>query len=237
MQYPQGEIEYLEWDSNFFGYSVGSAHATDDRSLRSFEQQLTSSNFDLVYLNCHQFIPGRTSLGEYLIELVDRRAIFEKHITNPSNSKTANVISYEGSPREDLYSLAIRSSKHSRFRKDERLKSKCDELYKLWMDKCLGNNESGQVLVHTNDTLFNGLLTTSIKGKTARIELLAVSAESQGKGIATQLITAVERELALQGIEDCEVATQAENVRACTLYRSAGFEPHPISNLFHCWKR
>lgn len=79
-----------------------------------------------------------------------------------------------------------------------------------------GTGIIGTVFANTRDDYFTGK-------RAAYVEVLAISAEAQGRGVARQLMDAVERWARERGFYRIELSVFANNRRARSFYQHLGF--------------
>jgi ribosomal protein S18 acetylase RimI-like enzyme len=134
---------------------------------------------------------------------------------------------------EPCAAIARTTFRHDRFHADPQIEpAVADALKARWVlnafagraDCCLVAGEPGQV------TGFNLCLRT---GDLAVIDLIAVAADAQGRGIGRSLVAASLAHYAAAGAARLRVGTQATNVASLALYRRAGFVPVAEAVTFH----
>ncbi len=224
-------IEYLEWDSVFFGYKVGKLNFFNEKEFHlSFNKY--SNNFHLIYVFSDQKLQFNG------INLVDNKLIFVKKIdqTLKKNLNTRiqlyNEINKESN--QELMALALLSGKYSRFKLDVNFKNnEFEKMYQFWIDKHI--NENKKIIVKKNSKELAGFILYSKRKNTIYIELIAVSEKYQGKGIASELINEIEVIGLSLSCEYIEVATQSINNPAVNLYKKNNFELINSIFIYHYW--
>ena len=235
------KVERLPWDSSFFGLDVGRVTVPCDWTGHSLELKalIRDSSLDLAYVLVPESLPEpeKTVVQDVLVELsgvlYDKRTVFRKRFgERASGARTAAVFATRlSAPLEEL---AYASGVYSRFALDPRLAPFFRPMYRLWLEKELAN---GKVFVWPDAAAPQGMATISVRDGEGKIGLVAVDAESRGKGIASRLMAAVDAWLQEQGVGVCEVATQGKNLPAQALYRKAGFFCCDQQDVWHVWRR
>ncbi|MBR5574430.1 MAG: GNAT family N-acetyltransferase [Paludibacteraceae bacterium] len=171
------------------------------------------------------------------MHLVDTKTIYAKSIDS-SAIMPATIERYQESvPNDDLYRLALVSGVYSRFRLDNSLPSDSYErLYRCWIERSVDGAMADLVLVHCTDNQIDGMITMKIEADVAHIGLVSVDEGSQGRGVGTMLIRAVEAHLQSNTtVRHLKVATQWANKPACHLYEKNGFVVEEKTNIYHWW--
>lgn len=233
-------IQRLDWDSRFFGLSVGRLELNlgDIVSSGMIEDVVRRSDYDLIYV----FLPvseGRMAELEKprsaLVALggrcVDLKTFYRKKVADFAYAERAAVFAKASSDR--LLKLAYASGWCSRFSQDERLRPFQEQLYGLWLEKEL---TEGRVFVYPSEENPLGLVTVTMQNGVGRIGLVAVDANSCGKGIGTKLLEDVEAWLRAAGARECSVVTQGMNIAACRLYEKSGFAQERQIEVWHVWR-
>lgn len=228
-------VECLQWDSDFFGLRIGRTDIASNKRWYKLQQEVITlrKQYDLIYVFSDQELPTETN-G---MHLVDTKTIYAKSIDS-STIMPATIERYQESvPNDDLYRLALVSGVYSRFRLDNSLPSDSYErLYRCWIERSVDGAMADLVLVHCTDNQIDGMITMKIEADVAHIGLVSVDEGSQGRGVGTMLIRAVEAHLQSNTIvRHLKVATQWANKPACHLYEKNGFVVEEKTNIYHWW--
>ena len=233
-------LEKLPWDSSFFNLQVGRievAHGTNV-SASALQALVCDSHMDLIYVFLSDALPDaekaevRQALAELSGVSYDTRIVFRKLLGKSTKEMLANV-SATTQFSEQLEALAYASGVYSRFALDPQLAPFFHPMYRLWLKKELSD---GKVFVWPDENRPQGMATVSIKDGMGKIGLVAVSAESRGKGVASRLMAATDVWLRKQGVCKCEVATQGRNRAARALYEKTGFSYFKQQEIWHIWR-
>lgn len=211
-------IRLLEWDTKFFGYRIGESAGLPDLD------EAKTQNYRLIYVRSQNPLD--------LDLFCDHKVTFFKKIS-PKQKVSNEISSAKGTPLDDtLLDLAILSGSNSRFKLDQHFKShEFEKLYTEWITKSLNGALADQVFIHGAD----GLVTVKIKNGEAHIGLIAVSLNSQGKGIGKKLLMAAENFAFENGASMLYVPTQEINVQACKFYENYGFTRFSEELTYHLW--
>lgn len=216
-------IQFLEWDSNFFGYKIGKLELNTNEPTLSEEDGL--EDYDLVYIFSQEPI-------ETTAPLLDVKLVFS--MTTEIVAFPSTVIEYDPLTQSytELETLAYISGHDSRFLKDPFFGEVAfKKLYKRWIDNSINDPETIVLIYFTDDTIEGFVTFTKQYDDKASIGLIAVSPNTQGMGIGKKLLNAVEAYLG-SGIK-LSVSTQETNIRACKFYTSYGFNQTEKHFIYH----
>jgi dTDP-4-amino-4,6-dideoxy-D-galactose acyltransferase len=235
--------EILEWDSNFFGFTVcriNEPNLSNDE-LAEILKLLSSLQIDLVYYSKEKELTSLNSISAYYeIKLVDKKTTFAKKLNSTSVFKQNSAISeYKGNyPEKKLLELAIESGVYSRFNVDEKIgKEKYQELYSLWIINSVSKLLAKEVLVFRTANEISGFVTLGEKNERADIGIIAVDSFYRGKGIGKSLMFSAEKWFIDENYNSIQVVTQGENIPACRLYESCGYNIENVEYFYHIWKK
>jgi dTDP-4-amino-4,6-dideoxy-D-galactose acyltransferase len=224
-------IEHAVWDSEFFGYPVGTCRISTDKPLDELAFRKAAEPFRLVYMLSNDELPIKFA------RLVDRKVVLGKSIKNTTN--TTEVQPYDAAKHSyaQLLELAYLSGNYSRFRIDQSFQNnEFERMYKIWLDNSISGKIAQYVLVATAHNELTGFITVQIKpDKKAHIGLVAVSAHHQGKGIGGKLLAAADYYAHQAGCQSIEVPTQYDNEPAMRLYQKHGYHIQTITFIYHFW--
>lgn len=218
-------VEYLSWDSDFFGKKIGKLNASQTLDEQVLKRE--SFGYDLVYL----FSDCKINID---LNEVDVKITFLKKIDFSEDQFDIEIENFDINKHSynDLLELVYLSGHESRFKNDkinfsDKLYRK---LYKTWIDKSL-NSPDTLVLVSTDIHGINGFITCSVDKIDNKIGLIAVAERSQGCGIGKKLIRTVEEYL--NPDSNLFVSTQEKNVGACRFYQKNGFSINNKTYIYH----
>tara|TARA_R110002072_G_scaffold30097_7_gene94397 strand:+ start:1288 stop:1947 length:660 start_codon:yes stop_codon:yes gene_type:complete len=213
-------ITPLPFDTQLFNYPVGRISINTDWNEENFAT--AAKEFQLIYL----FSKSPVAFNNPSIQLVDIKMTFEKHIDNPA--EIPEIKHFQKSLSKELQDLAFESGAYSRYKLDTCLnQEEFEKLYRIWIQKAW---ESNSVLQAPD---LQGMVTYSVDAKAAKVGLIAVSKESQGKGWGKKLMKAAEATAFSLGAETIEVSTQETNIPACKLYESLGYKLAEKTFVYH----
>ncbi len=228
-------IEYLEWDSNFFGYKIGELKKYND-----LEEQLKKAK-DEKYVLIYAKNQEAKRHDDYLKaggKLVDEKVTFLQIIPQLDMFQLDNNIKLyqKQDVSKELLSLALQSGVYSRFKTDTNFKNQeFEKLYAIWIENSIKKMIAKEVIVFELEEKIIGLLTLGIKNNRSDIGILAVDGQSRGLGIGKKLMERAFIESQKLAQTSIQVVTQKSNIEACYFYEKQGFQIEKIENIYHFW--
>ncbi|MEJ5961321.1 GNAT family N-acetyltransferase [Pedobacter immunditicola] len=234
-------IEYLNWDSDFFGIKIGQVRCSqaelNNADLIELFKQAKRDQYRLLYfIGDRDLHLDNVILEDFNGKLVDRKIIFGG-VIDDTQEDTSLVEEYHSTVvAPALEQLAYISAEFSRFKLDVNFK-KADfkRLYQVWITNSVQKVIADKVFVIIPNEKIQGMITLSVKNGVGVIGLLAIDDQSKGKGFGKQLVNQVKKYLYAQGVDSVEVATQSANVNACRFYEKCGLREKVVSHIYHFW--
>ncbi|MDM1527401.1 GNAT family N-acetyltransferase [Myroides odoratimimus] len=228
------EVEFLEWDSKFFGYKIGKLECSLD-----FNSEFNcKKDYDLVYL----FSPSL--IQEYKDYLVDQKCVLRFNCLGESIEAlkfNENIVvesfDFNKHSYESLLELVFESGVQSRFKTDSKFSNEhFKSLYKKWIDNSLNKDIAIDTIVALEGEKIVGFLTYGEESyDTAKITLTAVDSSARGKKVASSLINEFKKRINVLGYTKANVVTQFDNLAAMRLYQKNGFNISKITYIYHIW--
>ncbi len=239
----RGPCERLDWDSAFFGLPVARVigERLDEARAREVDAWCGAHGVALLYFEAAIDDPATVAAAErHGYALVDVRVALDRDLP-PELPKPPPGVVVEPAAADDLPALrgmARSGFRDSRFYFDARLPDeRCDALYERWVEESLAG-WAQRVLVVRPDRA-RGFVTCHLDdepgGRIGRIGLVAVDADSRGRGTGEGLVAGALAWFAAAGAGTARVATQARNVGAQRLYAKLGFRVRRTSLYYHKW--
>ncbi|MEN9807777.1 MAG: hypothetical protein RL756_2297 [Pseudomonadota bacterium] len=235
------DFEILEWDSEFFGFSVAriSNSSLDGEALNDVLSDLRKVGTTLVYWPAASRVDAEmmSDLGgtlvdqktTYVVDLIAQQDMTANADTSIAPVKATTSVS-------DLESLAVQAGEHSRFAVDPRIpRERFEALYRAWIHQALNQQGSGEVLINGENDRASGMITCGNKNGRGDIGLLAVDASQRGKGLGAKLVRAAQRWFLQKGFRVGQVVTQGSNRAACDLYSRCGYRVDTVEFFYHIW--
>jgi GNAT superfamily N-acetyltransferase len=224
-------IKYLEWDSSFFHKKIGLLELNAD--IQFFDME---NDYDLIYVISDKEIP--INIANFRKSYSETKVIFSKMLVKGNKTTGNNIISVSDIyPKKEIYDMAFESGKFSRFNLDANFnKLEFKRLYKKWVDNSYTKEFADNVLVYKHQNISVGFVTYKVYGNYAKVGLIAVSPEHQGKGIGRKLLEAVEIELVDINVIELRIPTQLQNETACKFYSKMGYTIIEEKIVKHYWK-
>jgi len=223
-------IQRKDWDSDFFGISIGEI-AGSSPCFTGLDE------YDLVQV-CPNIVDDPIDVYiSHGFKYVDLRMSFQKNVVSckrPSNESIwvnpdANCIT-----QKDIHELADGLCLFSRFSQMPIEKKRVGHFYRTWLQKALDRQfDNFSMFIRGFDEVV-GVITALITNESCRIGLVAVKERYRGKGYGHMLLEAFESCLFDSGIKYVSVVTEGRNIAAQRLYQKAGFTTYEICMwLYH----
>jgi dTDP-4-amino-4,6-dideoxy-D-galactose acyltransferase len=226
-------IKKLDWDSNFFGYTVGRYDLESHKSFNFSKFKENTPRYKLVYLFADKKIVSSK------LQLADTKITYVKKLEH-SNLEDSNKVSIFIKGKDDfetIEKLALQSGKYSRFNNDLNFKNNEYELlYKKWIRSSIYEEKALEVTIYKENEEILGFLTLEKKSDSlCDIGLLAVNEIARGKKIGTKLINFAISQGVKKGFKEIQVVTQLDNLPAKCLYEKFGFKISKTEYIYHYW--
>ncbi len=224
-------INRLDWDSKFFEIEIGEL---------IYQKHFNYENvdiFDLLYIKSNNDF--ELEINNFKNAFSETKVVFSKNL-NFFETSNRNIFSFDkiNYNIEEIYELAFESGKFSRFFLDNNFKKeKFKELYKKWVDNSISKLFADDLFVYQNDNKTMGFVTYKINNNIAKIGLIAVSPNYQGKGIGGKLLNYLENLLFQNNIKTLYIPTQKNNLVACNFYKKQGYIVNEKTIIKHYWKK
>ena len=234
-------LEYLKWDSDFFGKKIGKCefHTPEDiLASNHLLAEAKSQQYALVYLFTpeSQLLPN-TVCEQFKAKLVDTRLTYTCQVDQAHSISNANIDTVD--PTEDrsqLYNLAYQAGQYSRFKVDPCFSEDVfQQLYRRWIDKSLDSVTAEKVFAYRSEGEIAAMITVKISGGVGRPELMATDYTQRGKGIGKACFNHMLAYLHSNKIAQMELFTQQANQEACLLYEKMNYQLSAKMNIYHVW--
>ena len=235
--------QFLDWDSDFFGYRIARYRgsrclSTDVAAIRA---ECLADGIDCVYVLADVADTASISaLQESRAYMADARVTFAADL--------GVGIRLDASPRHTvrpaidadipaLASIAAVSHRDTRFYADRHFAAeRCDRLYQVWIEKSCQGRADAVLVAEGSAHQPIGYVTCHGKGAASgHIGLIAVKEEARGGGAGSALLQAAIDWFVSNGVASVTVATQLRNVPALRFYGRAGLTISSVELWFHLW--
>lgn len=241
---PQHElVEFLGWDSEFFGHRIARVkpHDVDPAAGQEILQWCTDERIDCLYFLADPASDAALAWVEDAgFRLMDIRATLHcdfRAAQQPGERReaTARVAPAKPDDLPALRRIARVSHRDSRFYWDAKLRAKSDDLFETWIARSC-EDYADMVLVAEIDAAAVGYITLDHSSPCdGKIGLFAVGPEARGRGVGQQLVHCGLEWLRSRGATECRVVTQGRNRGALRLYQKAGFRVEDLKLWYHLW--
>ena len=153
-------IEYVEWDSRFFGRNIGRIDL-DPSGLPDTDVFISEARkFDLIYVNSRSFmLPGDMVRGMNL-DLMDIMLTLSMPVNREigySKEKTMRT-SLSAEELQQCYRISEQISEVSRFTKEPLIgPTKTKSLYRAWIDNSLNSSYADGIFLFKKDGVIRGI--------------------------------------------------------------------------------
>jgi ribosomal protein S18 acetylase RimI-like enzyme len=256
---PDGCAVYkkLDWDSEHFGFNVGSLHYLISRELGykkevKVKERLLESFNGWCSDHAISFVSTRVDAADlstlHALEragfyYVETLLTFGYRIGGGTLTEPLRPVQpFQQTEVDELAKIAANSFVQDRFHSDPYLDpEKSNELYRKWViNSCRGRAQ--EVLVVRDGGRPVGFITCQIEDlreplgiKFGIIDLIAVSPENRGRNLGTDLVRGSLRWFAQQGVDIVRVGTQAANIAGVNMYLQSGFKLVHSELTLHKW--
>jgi ribosomal protein S18 acetylase RimI-like enzyme len=233
-------IEWLEWDSNFFGLRIGKKVIKDfehDFNPDGFHEE-AKRNYDLVYIMSFNKLISPEKFHSIDIELIDIQIEMSMPF-KPLQGHDFNILS---SPTDqeliECYRIAEEVSSVSRFSKEPLIGiSKAKSLYRAWVDNAIEKKIADGILIHKSNEFIKGIhiVKTDLTKNAGYCSMIGVKKEDAHKGIGKALWEQARRYWTAQkNIEKCHVVFSLTNIQSMQFHINIGFNSiEEIRYIYH----
>jgi len=237
------ELINLEWDTKFFGFSIGKIYANglSVPGLREKLENAVEKNIEFVELFCdtsdEESIYSSERLGFHLGDL--RITLIKNLDGNAIENNMHNDLVFKKADREDTYRLKTFSKglfKHSRYYRYQKFDpEKIDLMFQIWVEKSISGELADELYYLCNETDILAFCSLKYKGSAASIGLFGVNISHQGKGLGSLMLNRVFQLLYKRRITGLDIITPGNNLRALHLYQKNGFHLSKITLCYYQW--
>lgn len=229
----------LEWDSAFFGCPVARLNErhVNAKSLAEVFEWCTAHRVRcLYYLAPAEDVPSLLAAQAAGMQFIDVRMTLTRDLEPEQTWAVAATISpATAADRSALLALAPHLAQVSRFSADPHFGTEAAlRLYEAWLTK-----QAHAVLVarmlEDPERIGGAVMCNIAPDGAGVIDLLAVTLESRGQGLALDLCHAALHWFADRGCSQVRVVTQGHNVASQRAYQRAGFVTQSVEIWFHKW--
>jgi dTDP-4-amino-4,6-dideoxy-D-galactose acyltransferase len=237
------QIEFLKWDSEFFGYRIGRVYLSNlnPKILLDIKEHSIEYGFKLVYIITNRALLSGFDMIENNLYYVDTKLNFLAEVTENNIELSGDILEIsENEVNENewnqLSELSYISGHQSRFKLDQHFEEgKFYDLYRIWLKNSLNKSISDFVFISKELNEIRGFITLKKGLNTGKIGLFAVSNKFQGKGIGKLLLNSVLDECFKNNLKFLEVETQFSNLQAKNFYIKNNMKINLSQIIYHLW--
>lgn len=227
----------LEWDSEFFGFMVGSLEIGSREDFGKLPSVSPETPVGVCYVSVapeiHSLIePKLSKLGGVHC---GSRVVYSLDLSGRGHENFGNDIRTLDSLDEPLYKLAIIAGWCSRFLQDSRFAGKFEVMYRIWIEKCFAKQHQGRCAIlgmRENGELI-GFVAVSHDAGMGKIDLIAVDPSFRGRGYGKRLVMAAIDHAIDAGCSCMQVVTQGQNDTGCRTYQACGMQQAERREIWH----
>jgi GNAT superfamily N-acetyltransferase len=242
----QSLCQFLDWDSQFFGFRIARANIDrlDPKSTQEILAWCKEQSIDCLYFLARSDDPPTVRLAEKnKFQLVEIRLDFERrHLDwDPATRPRSNTdIQVRAAQNEDipiLQEIASNSYINTRYYFDERFpESKCQDLYRAWIKRSCEGHAQMALVAELNGQV-QGYITGyhSSDKPEGHFDLTGVRHNARRSGIGQELFKSGLDWYAKVGVEYIRVTTQGRNIPTQRMIERDGFISRDCRLYYHKW--
>ncbi|MFN1219607.1 GNAT family N-acetyltransferase [Chryseobacterium kwangjuense] len=224
-------INYLQWDSDFFKKKIGEILLTQKENISS------DTTYDLIVAK--QPSDFDYDIEGYHLSFKETKVNFIKSLEGLA-IKASDIVQDTDDDSKDVCffkELAYESGKKSRFLLDKSFgEVKFKELYDMWIINSLNKKFAAKTFFIEEENQAIGFVTVQQYDTLGKIGLIATHPDFQGRGYGKKLLHTAEEFCIKNGMTDLEIPTQKENIQACAFYSKQGYTIKDEITIKHYWK-
>ena len=235
-------LERLDWDSSFFGLSVGKLviAASEEFDPDAFKDLAAAGGYDLIYVFALQRMLALEQTLPSKLDLVDIQLTMSQSFQRERFNGLTYAIRKTLSADElhQCYVIAEQTAKVSRFYREPLIgPDMTRQLYRQWVDNSLNTTFSdGLFLVKESDSVIGiHLVKTELDARVGRCSVIGVEASSKRLNVGRRLWDqAFGYWAAESNIESCKVPFSLQNTESLNFHLKVGFNRvEEIKYIYH----
>ena len=219
-------INYLSWDSLFFGVSIYELKNEDVIKVHLDTEVNNLGSGDLIQCKINiENLKSIEKLTKYGFSIEDSGVTYEMTVDNKilkrSDFRVELAVEKD---RKVIQKIAQDAFSGTRFKDSYFGVNSANKIYKHWASAAIKGVHDDCCLIKKNkDELIIGFATVKKVDNYIKIGLIAVDNNYKRKGIAKELMKLVEVYAVQNNVDRIMVTTQCNNNAAKSLYRSMGY--------------
>jgi len=229
-------IKKLDWDSEFFGLNIASIDTGNESpDFESIENFIRENRIELVEACCQ--ISDKDLINKLEGEgynFQDLRITYSIDL-NGVPSKKEGVAFAEEKDIPELKEIAAKVFfEDSRFNHEKIDEEKVKNFYQTWVEKAVSGTFDDFCIVSKEKEDIAGFITGKFQEDgVAKIGLVAVAGQHQGKGVGKALMAAFFNHCQDNKISKVEVVTEGKNLKASNFYIRNGYGLKSIESWYY----
>jgi dTDP-4-amino-4,6-dideoxy-D-galactose acyltransferase len=237
------KVKYLDWDSEFFGFSIGRiyANAISAANLEEILENAVENNIKFVELFCDNSDKESIYSSERSgFRLADLKITLIKKLDGETIENSAlNDLIFKKADLEDANKLKTIGKglfKHSRYYRYQKFDpAKVDSMFQTWIEKSISGEFDDELYYLCNETDILAFCSLKYRENAASIGLMGIAESCRGKGLGSVLLDRIFHLLHKRKVTEVNVATQGENFNALHLYEKKRFYLSKITICYYKW--
>lgn len=245
----ENDVKYLDWDSKFFGFSIGRihAHGCGEERLSKGLENAVKAKMQFVELFCDASDSQSIHASEgSAFHLADLRLAFKKKIAEPAepaevgkDGRALTGLTFKKAGLKDIAGLKLAG--HGLFTNSRYYgypgfdRNKVDLMFQLWIEKAVKGEFDDELYYLSDESGILAFNSLRSEENAASIGLFGVNEAHRGKGLGSLLLNRISHLLQKRGVTEVKVTTQGKNFSALRLYQKNGFHLSTITLCYYKW--
>ena len=235
-------IQYLDWDTNFFGIKIGRVELNEKSSFDPlvFRERALDEKYELIYVFKYGAMVDWGSAIKAEIELMDIMLTMSMKFDKRKYLNLSYTLCNELQPSElnDCYRIAEQIADVSRFNKESKVGSvKAKKLYKTWLDNALNQSFADGVFVAKHEDVIAGIhiISTDAARRIGKCSVIGADSNFKGLGLGKNLWSQAFGYWAKENkIETCQVPFSILNNESFNFHLKIGFNKvEEVKYIYH----
>jgi len=242
------QLEFLPYDSGFFGLKIGKYVITPDCAgdFEAVKCLIKKSDYDLIYFFCDALLSEQINMNEFDCQFVDTQLNLKMKIPRETAKMDHTIVTKNNlnsfTSLEELYVLSDEVAVYSRFNYDKNIELKIvKDLYRRIIDNSLSKTFGEGIILEmdaANKVL--GLIVVGNSGicpgcTLGKEILITVKEECREKGVGKKLFSKFLNYCKDNDIKEISTKVSLKNLNSINFHMSLGYKIFLVNNVYHIW--